>query len=408
MALTKVSSAVLGNSAVSSAKLNLTTLAAGNTTITGAATFSNTITVTGNTTFSNTVAIGSDYITPYAGFKNRIINGDMRIDQRNAGANVALTTAYGYVLDRWYFNISQNSKLSTGRNQGSVTPPAGFTYYMGITSAAAYTPGASETFEVAQNIEGYNIADFAWGTASAKTITLSFWVRSSLTGTFGGCFQNENNTRSYPFSYTISSANTWEQKSVTVTGCTDGTWNSDNNGGTKLRFNLGDGSNLLNTAGSWYSGDYRGVTGNVNVVGTSGATWQITGVQVEKGSTATSFDWRPFSTELQLCQRYYERSYDIGNTNGSFTSGWRGTCTNGTVYAESPGWSFSVTKRATPTVTLYNAVSGAAGAAYQVSSAANTAVSTRYIGTTGIGIIDYTSSGGQNSYYIHYTAAAEL
>jgi hypothetical protein len=241
----------------------------------------------------------------YDGYKNRIINGAMVIDQRNAGASVTPTATNTYTLDRWKFYLSQSSKFSTQQNAGAVTPPAGFTNYLGITSLSAYTVGASESFLVSQPTEGFNTADLGWGTVNAATVTLSFWVRSSLTGTFGGAFGNSAGNRSYPFTYTISVANTWEQKSITVAGDTTGTWATGNSANIYLYLSLGTGATLSGTAGAWSSSTFVSATGATSVVGTNGATFYITGVQLEKGSTATSFDYRPYGTELQLCQRYY-------------------------------------------------------------------------------------------------------
>ena len=250
--------------------------------------------------------ITANAVTPSVNMKNRIINGAMVIDQRNAGASVT-PTAGQYTLDRWTFQLSASSKLTAQQNAGSVTPPAGFTNYLGIVSSSAYSVGSGDYFSVRQIIEGYNIADLAWGTANAKTVTLSFWVRSSLTGTFGGVLTNSNYSRSYPFTYTISSANTWEQKSVTVTGDTSGTWQTTTSAGINVEFGLGVGSTYSGTAGAWAGAAYDSATGAVSVVGTNGATFYITGVQLEEGSTATSFDYRSYGTELQLCQRYYYR-----------------------------------------------------------------------------------------------------
>ena len=249
---------------------------------------------------------GTGTTTGYYGFKNRIINGAMVIDQRNAGASVTITNtgAGTYVLDRWTGFGTQASKFSLQQNAGSVTPPAGFRNYSGVTSLSAYSVAAGDFFNFAQAIEGYNMADLAWGTASAATVTLSFWVRSSLTGTFGGDFRNSAGDRNYPFTYTISSANTWEQKSVTIAGDTTGTWLTTNGVGVTIIFGLGIGSTYSGPAGAWSSNNYIGATGAISVVGTNGATWYITGVQLEKGSTATSFDYRPYGTELALCQRY--------------------------------------------------------------------------------------------------------
>jgi len=253
----------------------------------------------GNTTAGGTVVMGSSFL------RNRIINGAMVIDQRNAGAAITPTTG-GYGVDRWSYSLSQASKYSIQQNAGSVTPPAGFPNYLGITSLSAYSIGASDYFGIAQGIEGFNFADLAFGTASAKTVTISFWVYSSLTGTFGGSFKNYAGTRSYPFSYTISAANTWEQKTITIAGDTSGTWVGNTNAGAaQVWFSFGVGSTYSAAAGSWASGLYISATGATSVVGTNGATFYITGVQLEAGSVATPFERRQYGQELMLCQRYY-------------------------------------------------------------------------------------------------------
>ena len=238
----------------------------------------------------------------YDGFKNRIINGAMVIDQRNAGAS---GTANAYTVDRWSYQPSQASKGTWQQNAGAVTPPTGFSNYLGFTSSSAYSVLTADFFRFFQAIEGLNIADLAWGTASAATVTLSFWVRSSLTGTFGGSITNSAGDRSYPFTYTISAANTWEQKTVTIAGDTTGTWLTTNGIGIRLSFGLGAGATYSGTAGSWAAANYVSATGATSVVGTNGATLYITGVQLERGSTASSFEYRSYGTELALCQRYY-------------------------------------------------------------------------------------------------------
>jgi hypothetical protein len=254
------------------------------------------------------------------GFKNRIINGDMRIDQRNAGASVTpSTTANAYPVDRFLGAVSQNSKLTIQQNAGSVTPPAGFVNYAGVTSSSAYSITSSDYFVFYQPIEGTNVADLAWGTANAKTVTLSFWVRSSLTGTFGGSLVNSATNRSYPFTYTISSANTWEQKTITIAGDTSGTWLTTTGIGIRVWFGLGVGTTYSGTAGSWSGNYYLSATGATSVVGTNGATWYITGVQLEVGSTATSFDYRDYGRELAMCQRYYYKQF--GGTSSTYIGG---------------------------------------------------------------------------------------
>ena len=274
--------------------------------------------------------------------RNRIINGDMRIDQRNAGASVTPTNGE-YVLDRWKQFVSQASKYSVQRNAGSVTPPAGFTNYLGVTSLSAYSVTSSDYFSINQSIEGFNTADLGFGTANAKTVTLSFWVRSSLTGTFGGSLRNQAGNRSYPFTYTISSADTWEYKTVTIAGDTSGSWAADNSGSVNVFFGLGVGSNLSGTADAWNSNNNVSATGATSVVGTNGATFYITGVQLEVGSVATPFERRPYGTELALCQRYYFKA-----TPGASGASWCIACS--TTATEAIGTlSFPTEMRIAPT-----------------------------------------------------------
>jgi hypothetical protein len=251
--------------------------------------------------------------SPYV-LKNRIINGDMRIDQRNNGASVTGAAGSVYSADRFAIFSSQASKFTAQQNAGAVTPPTSFVNYLGITSSSAYTVGASEAFRIQQPIEGLNIADLDWGTANAKTVTLSFWVRSSLTGTFGGALCNNAPDRSYPFTFTISSANTWEYKTVTIAGDTTGTWLTTNGTGIRVYFSLGTGSTLSGTANTWQSGFYSAPTGSTSVVGTNGATFYITGVQLEIGTSATPFERRLYGQELANCQRYYFKT----KTNSGF------------------------------------------------------------------------------------------
>jgi hypothetical protein len=241
------------------------------------------------------------------GFRNRIINGAMMIDQRNAGASVTPTTSGTFSVDRWNTGFTQASKFSI---QQSSTAPSGFSNSILVTSLSAYSVGVNDTFFVEQKIEGFNTADLAFGTASASTVTVSFWVRSSLTGTFGGALTNAATDYRYPFTFAVNSANTWEYKTVTIAGATSGTWVGSTNGrGMRVVFNLGSGSNYSGTANTWGAaggaGETYAPTGATSVVGTNGATFYITGVQLEKGSVATGFDYRPYGTEMALCQRYF-------------------------------------------------------------------------------------------------------
>jgi len=325
------------------------------------------MTVTINGTSGVTFPDSSTQAVGFYGFKNRIINGAMMIDQRNGGASVTPTDtgAIVYSLDRWFTFGSVASKFSIQQNAGSITPPVGFTNYLGITSLSAYSIISTSQFVVGQTVEGFNIADLGWGTASAKTITISFQVYSSLTGTFGGSLRNASANRSYPFTYSIPVANTWTTISLTIAGDTSGTWNTTNGVGLYLSLSLGAGSTVSGTAGAWAGANYISATGAVSVVGTNGATFYITGVQLEKVSTATSFDYRPYGTELMLCQRYYEKGYPQGTApaNGALSDSRQGVATvYGTTVAEVNQIRFEVVKRTAPTVTLYNSSATSASA----------------------------------------------
>jgi len=288
-------------------------------------------------------------------FKNRIINGGMVLDQRNVGAGVTPVSGQ-YLVDRWIYGASQTNKVTSG--QGSGGAPAGFPNYYAFTSSSAYSVLSGDFFAFSQFIEGFNVADLNWGTANARTVTLSFQVYSSLTGTFGGALRNSASTRSYPFTYTISSVNTWTTVSITIPGDTTGTWLVTNGIGLQVNFGLGVGSTFSGTAGSWSGNNFISATGATSVVGTNGATWYVTGVQLEVGSTATGFEYVNYQTLLAQCQRYFCKSFrqDIAPANGlAFINVT--TFFPITTYNPNVGWgaiSFPVTMRTAPsTITIY-------------------------------------------------------
>jgi hypothetical protein len=333
--------------------------------------------------------------SPYV-LKNRIINGDMRIDQRNAGAEVNPAVNATYYLDRWRFNGTQASKLKIGQNAGSVTPPAGFTNYLGLTSLSAYSITSSDFFFLLQFIEGFNTADLAWGTANAKTVTLSFWVRSSLTGTFGVTLINGSDNRSYPATYTISSANTWTQISITIPGDTSGTWATGNTSGIAVIFGLGIGSTYSATAGSWTGTTaVYGATGATSVVGTNGATFYITGVQLEQNTSATPFERRLYNQELANCQRYYTTINDF------YYRGYiQNTAVGGTTCF------LPVKMRASPTITKVGTWTTANCAQPTVGSSSGDASQSFYIAATWTATGDGYYTTTSTSQYL--TALAEL
>jgi hypothetical protein len=246
--------------------------------------------------------------------RNRIINGDMRIDQRNGGTSVTVNSSGNfYAVDR-FFSTGQNTDGVFTAQQSSVAPAGFYNSLLATVTTADTSVGATQQYLVGQAIEGLNIADLGWGTSNAQTVTLSFWVRSSLTGSFGGSVMNSAFNRSNPFSYTISSADTWEYKTVTIAGDTSGTWLATNGVGIRLYFSLGAGSTYVGTAGSWASSFLVGVTGQTNLIATNGATFYLTGVQLEIGDTSTPFEHELYSVTLQKCQRYFCK---IENNTGS-------------------------------------------------------------------------------------------
>jgi hypothetical protein len=274
---------------------------------------------------------------PLSGTRNRIINGDMRIDQRNAGGSVT-PTATAYTLDRFRVILGAASKLSVQRD---TTAPAGFSYSAKITVASSYTPAASEQFFFGTTFEADNVGDLEFGTAGAVATTLSFWVRSSATGTYSVSWTNDANNRSYIATYTINVADTWEYKTIVIPGDTTGTWvNAGNGRHSFLQWSLGSGSDFHGTAGSWQASNVRETSGSVDFVSQSnGATFYITGVQLEAGTVATPFERRSYGQELALCQRYYQQQVAtkyMFSTTGQTKTDCVGLCTE---------------MRATPTVT---------------------------------------------------------
>ena len=267
-------------------------------------------------TITNSNGLSGNAIGP--GFKNRIINGDMRTDQRNAGASVTCNDSSGFAVDRFFGAEIGNGAFTL---QQVTDAPAGFVNSLKMTVTTPQT--GTLNAGIGQSIEGFNTADFSWGTASAKTVTISFWVKSSVTGAMGGAIQNSAQNRSYPFNYTVSTSDAWEQKSITIAGDTSGTWLTNNGTGLILRFMFG--TSLTGTANTWAADNYRAPTGSVFPITTSGATWYITGVQLEVGPSATSFDYRPYGTELALCQRYYYKI--IPKNTNYFTSGFNNSTT---------------------------------------------------------------------------------
>lgn len=250
------------------------------------------------------------------GFRNRIINGNMKIDQRNAGALVTYQTsgyptgaANGYFIDRFVIrNLRTNGGLLTAQQVADAPTGSGLNYCASIINQTGGVTAADDVIFFRQYVEGLQTSDLQWGTLYAKTCTLSFWVKSSVTGTFVVSFRNAAFTDTYVTTYTINSINTWEYKTITVPGATTGVWDTTTTTGMTITWDLGSGSTYnAPVANAWTTGNYITVAGVTKISNTTGANIRFTGIQFEKGSIATEFEFRPYQIELALCQRYYER-----------------------------------------------------------------------------------------------------
>lgn len=337
--------------------------------------------------------------------KNRIINGDMRIHQR--GGTITMSTG-NYNLDR-FFSYTSTDGAQTAEQ--STETPVGFKNSLKVTTTTADASiAAGQRTSIIHRVEGNNISDLDWGTSDAKTVTLSFWVRSSITGTHGGAVGNGSDNRAYPFTYAISSADTWEKKTITIPGDTTGTWATDNGRSLQIAWGLGVGTTYSGTAGAWESADRNSATGaTTGVIGTVNATWFLTGVQLEIGTTATPFENLQYGQQFVLCQRYFETSYDYGvpfgtapAQNGNLT-----TVSSSLTPNQMAGAAFKVVKRAVPTIVAYNSITGTAGQAYKYNDAGSPSITFAGIGIQGLGRTTLGASAA-STYLWHFTADSEL
>ena len=360
MALTKLDPSVIGQDSSGSGKItsaggSVSIDSSGNVRI--ANTTANTITITsaGALTFSD-ASTQATAATGF-GFKNRIINGAMMVAQYGTAIGIAGGGATGYSTDR--FKVYSASNTCT--TQQSSVAPTGFAKSTLFTQTGTGAVAAGDIGLIIQRIEGFNIADLGWGTSVASPVTLSFWVRASLTGTFGVSIINDAQDRRFQSSYTINSANTWEYKTITFLGDTSGTWRVDNGIGLGVYWDLGCGTTYSGAVSStWASTSAYGLTGGTKICSTTNATFYITGVQLEKGTTATPFDWRPYGIELALCQRYYQRQFPVRGV---------GVSTSGTIArVKAP---LIVTMRATPTPIMVNTINIYDGSTTYTASAFN-------------------------------------
>jgi len=363
---------------------------------------------------SNWFAAWAHDDAPRGTFKNRVVNGDMRIDQRNAGAAVTVNTGVSntHGPDMWRgFGQAVDGVFTIQRSTSA--PPAGFSHFLRATvTTADASIGAAQSYGLSTPIEGLNASDLGFGAAGAQAVTLSFRVRSSITGVFSGALVNGAANRSYPFSFEIVAANTWETKTITIAGDTSGTWPTDNTKWGQVYFDLGAGSSVRGAADAWAAAAFIGVTGAVSLISTLGATFDLTGVQFEAGPSATDFERLAFSDRRARCERYYQKSYNLEVVPGTSTevgaSVGRGLGA-GTTTLDSLRASLPVRMRTTPTITWYS-TTGASGNIRDASAAADVSVSSNYIpGETSTGApVVGSGPASANLIVAHWTASAEL
>ena len=337
-----------------------------------------------STSIATTAFVDAQVASMLTGFRNRIINGAMAIDQRNGGAG---GTAAGYTADRWQYVATQANKA--GWQRAASTVP-GFPFSLNIASSGTYTLQAGDVFSINTTIEANDIYDFLFGTAGAQPLTLSFWVNATTAGTYGGAIRNAAVTRSYPFSYTVSAASTWQKISIAIPGDTGGTWVSNSNAaGLIVGFGLGVGSSFVGVPNTWQTGNFVSVTGAGQIAGVPSAAFAVTGVSltVGVGAATAPFEFRPMALELALCQRYYEAQ--------------AGDCiscdvTTSTNYLKSTP--FATPKRAAPTMT------------YSVQAVGNFAsgAGTSSVSTSMVQWVASSSGTGAGNIVINWTASADF
>jgi hypothetical protein len=368
-------------------------------------------TASGGSLTANGLSFTSINGGPISGARNRIINGDMRIDQRRNGASLLISSTGTYTVDRFAAFAIGGGAITV---QQSTTAPPGFSNSLQNTVTTVDSSlAATDEYGIYHNIEGFNVADLDFGTANAKTVTVSFWVRSSIIGTYGFSFKNSGSSRTYPTSYSISAANTWEYKTITIPGDTTGTWLKSNGVGIEVHFCLGAGSSRLGTANAWVSANNGGATGSTAWISNAGATFFLTGVQLEAGTVATPFERRSFGQELALCQRYFQKSYSQDQAPGAVNSEENAAIVIATSTTRASVFiKFFVEMRTDPTMTAYG-TTGSVGGIANINSLSNVVTSVTFASNhySPTGVQELNTAGGLtggNHYQLHWTASAEL
>lgn len=319
-------------------------------------------------------------------FRNKLTNGDARIHQRGTGALANQEDGSGvYMADRWHLVAYSGTGSLTG--QRSTDAPPGFNYSLLVTVTSA---GTKNECAIRHNIEGYDMVDLMWGSVYAKPVTLSFWVKSSVAGTYNINLRNDGASRVYNRPYTINQANTWEFKTLTIPGCTDGSWNTTNGPGLLLQWGMGGSGATTSSPNTWINTNSFNVTGHTILTNTNGATFQVAGAQFESGSVATPFERVDYNTQLYRNYRYYEKYSTTIITVARHNEANNYRCVNVT---------FKVEKRTTPTMT------------YDYSHGGMTLASTDFTNYSTQGFshyINYSAGGGQTTQLNSWIASADL
>jgi hypothetical protein len=346
---------------------------------------------------------------------NRIINGDMRIDQRNGGGVVAVTSGNpAYALDRFFSSGSQVGKLNIQRINGPATAAVGFPYYLNVSSLTAYIPLATDAFGINQAIEGDMISDLLWGTANAQPVTLSFWANTTVPGTYSGSIANGDGSRSYPFTFNLTG--TWQKIIVNIPGDIAGTWILNGNSRSMLvRWDMGSGANFRAAAGVWQNGNIVGVTGSVSLVSNIGTSVALTGVKLEIGNIATIFNQQSLAKSLIDCQRYFNTSYLGSGAIGTLTANgmiqyfFNGVSTATLLRGVSMIY-FPVSMRASPTMIYYSPATGASGMTRDYVSSVDVAIGGQGVPNVNSTTIQMNLNVAATSINMgcHYTANSEI
>jgi hypothetical protein len=344
-------------------------------------------------------------------FRNLIINGAMQVAQRGT-STTGITAGGYYTADRWFHQIGT---LGTWTDTVENDAPTGSGFAKSLkvlctTADAALAAGDINLLEY--KIEGQNLQAIRKGTSNAQQVTLQFWVKSNVTGTYIVNFFDTDNNRIVSSTYTVASSGVWEKKTIVFPADTTGAFDNDNNSSVTLAFWLGAGtdfsSGTLNTTWATRSNTNRAV-GQTNLAAATNNYWQITGVQLEVGAVATPFEFKPFAQELRECLRYFQKSFAYATTPAEGQTQY-GSAAATTSYATAIPYIY--TKyinpfRATPTtITLYNPRAG--GATGQITNAAADGSSTAVVNSDEKGFMVQSAGQGANNWYIHWTASSEL